>query len=796
MKEVDFMEKVIHKEYILEGICCGNCAAKIEKSIKALHGIVSADLDFITQTLCISFKIDADTTSIMGQIREIIKCNDANVVIREKMQLAEGKKEIYLQGLCCTVCAGKIESRIKKLNGVKYVSVDTISQKMTIETDNEHQLPGILRQASEIIQEVEPDIQISYTTDPLKNDNKKCCQKVFLKKSFLAAGTILYVINMSLQFTQAVSFSVFLISYLLIGGEVILRALRNISKGHIFDENFLMAIATIGAFAIGEYPEGVAVMLFYQIGEGFQRLAVSRSKKNIASLMNLRPDFVNLKINNSIQKVSPEEVAVGDSILVKPGERIPMDGRITNGISSLDLSALTGESLPRDVKSGDEVMSGAINKSGLLTVEVSKEFGESTVSKILSLVENASSKKAPTENFITTFARYYTPVVTVAAVVLAIIPPLIWAGESFNIWLYRALAFLVVSCPCALVISVPLTFFGGIGGASRNGVLVKGSNYLEGLNHIDTIIMDKTGTVTKGVFSVHSIIAQNGFSEQDILYYASCAEKYSNHPIAESIIRAFGKTIDTAQIVAHEDIAGYGVKASIDGKTVYLGNSKLMKMYAIPYRPVYDVTGITIYLAVDKKFAGSILIKDEIKPDSRKTIQGLKTLGVRKTVMLTGDTKASGEAIAKEIGMDAVYTELLPQQKVEIFEVLEKERQGNGKIVFVGDGVNDAPVLARADIGIAMGAMGSDAAIEAADIVLMTDEPFKIVSAIRIAKRTQAIVWQNIIFAVVIKIVLLIFAAVGMATMWEAVFGDVGVTVLAVLNAMRAVRTGSMMEMQ
>ena len=599
---------------------------------------------------------------------------------------------------------------------------------------------------------------------------------------------MLFITASIFDFAQPFDFIIFLASYLLVGGEVALRALKNISKGQVFDENFLMSVATIGAFAIGEYPEGVAVMLFYQVGEAFQRLAVNRSRKSISALMDIRPDFANLKTGSEIRKVSPEEVGIGDLILVKPGEKIPLDGRITEGSSALDTSALTGESLPRDVVPGDEVLSGSINKNGALIVEVSKEFGESTISRILDLVQNASSKKAPTENFITKFARYYTPIITFAALALAIIPPLVIPGALFGDWIYRALAFLVVSCPCALVISIPLSFFGGIGGASRNGILVKGSNYLEALNSIDTIVFDKTGTLTKGIFKVTSVAGAGGWPEQDLLAYAAHAESFSNHPIALSILKEYGQEIDPGRLTDQEELPGLGIRVKLDGKTVLAGNGKLLDAEHIAWVPA-DALGSIIYLAVDGIYIGYIVISDELKPDIKKAIHDLKKLGVNHLAMLTGDSKATGEAIAREIGLDTVYTELLPHQKVEQLEKLEKNKRGKGKLVFVGDGINDAPVLARADIGIAMGALGSDAAIEAADVVLMTDEPSKIVSAIGVARKTRSIVWQNIIFAMGVKIIVLILAAGGYATMWEAVFGDVGVTVIAILNAMRAMKT-------
>lgn len=562
-------------------------------------------------------------------------------------------------------------------------------------------------------------------------------------------------------------------------------------RGQVFDENFLMSVATIGAFAIGEFAEGVAVMLFYQIGEFFQGRAVNRSRKSIADLMDIRPDYANLKLENEVKKVSPQEVKINDYIVIKPGEKVPLDGVVVEGESMVDTSALTGESVPREVKKDNDVLGGFINKNGVLTVKVSKEFEESTVSKILELVENASSKKAPTENFITKFARYYTPIVVFAALGLAVIPPLVIQGATFAEWIYRALTFLVISCPCALVISIPLGFFGGIGGASKNGILIKGGNYLEALNSVDTVVFDKTGTLTKGVFKVTDINPSKDISKEELLEYAAFAESYSNHPIATSILNAYSKEIDKEKIENYEEIAGHGIKVNVKGKEVLAGNIKLMDLNKIQHKLVEDM-GTVIYVALDGNFAGSILISDEVKIDSKNAIKGLKDIGIKKTAMLTGDNKKVGVKIANELGLDEVYAELLPDQKVEKLEMLDKQKSEKGKLVFVGDGINDAPVLARADIGVAMGGLGSDAAIEAADVVLMTDEPMKLVNAIKIAKRTKKIVWQNIIFAFGVKAIVLLLGAGGHASMWEAVFADVGVALIAVLNAMRVLNVKDM----
>lgn len=576
----------------------------------------------------------------------------------------------------------------------------------------------------------------------------------------------------------------YILSYISAGGDVVLKAFKNILRGKVFDENFLMAIATLGAFLIGEYPEGIAVILFYQIGEYFQDYAVNQSRKSISDLMDIRPDYANVKRGNKVVKIDPDEVKIGDNIAIKAGERIPLDGKVIDGNSMVDTSALTGESLPRECSIGSDVLSGCINVNGVLTVQVSKEYEDSTVSKILDLVENASSKKSNSENFITKFARYYTPVVVIVAAIIAIIPPIVFDGAQFSDWAYRALTFLVILCPCALVISVPLSFFGGIGGASKLGILVKGSNYLELLSQAEVVVFDKTGTLTKGVFKVQEINPK-GMSKDDLLKLTTYAENYSNHPISISLKEAYGKKFDGSKFIESQEIAGHGVRSIIDGNVVYAGNYKLMDKIGVKYFKG-DIVGTVVHVAVNDKYAGYIVISDEIKPDSKEAIRRLKKYNVKRTVMLTGDAKRVGEKVANELAMDLVYTELLPGEKVEKVEDLIRSKSEKGKLAFVGDGINDAPVLARSDIGIAMGGLGSDAAIEAADVVIMTDEPSKIATAMKIAKRTLRIVRQNIIFALGVKLIVLILGASGVATMWEAVFADVGVSVIAILNAMRA----------
>ena len=577
----------------------------------------------------------------------------------------------------------------------------------------------------------------------------------------------------------------FIISYLIVGYDIILKALRNITRGKVFDENFLMTIATIGAFFIGEFPEAVAVMLFYQVGELFQSYAVDKSRKSVASLMDIRPDYANVYRNEEINKVNPNDVNIGEIILIKPGEKIPLDGIVVEGNSLLNTLALTGESMPKIVTEGDEVLSGCINNEGILKVKVTRKFGESTVSKILDLVENASSRKSKSENFISKFAKYYTPIVVIIAILLAFIPPLI-LDSNFKTWIYRALSFLVVSCPCALVISIPLSFFGGIGASSKIGVLVKGSNYLEALANTEIVVCDKTGTLTEGIFKVQKVNAID-YSKEDLLRYTSYAENYSNHPIALSIKEAYGKDINEKLVTKTKEIKGKGVIAKVDSKEVLVGNEKLMEEYNVDYKKSNSI-GTIIYIAIDKKYAGSIIISDKIKDDVYKAVKEFRENNVKKIVMLTGDREEISKNVSKELKLNNYYAELLPQDKVKKLETLMQEKSIDGKLVFIGDGINDAPVLALSDIGVAMGGLGSDAAIEAADIVIMTDEPSKLANAIKISKKTMQIVKENIVFAITVKILVLLLSAIGIATMWAAVFADVGVSVIAIINALRILR--------
>jgi len=599
------------------------------------------------------------------------------------------------------------------------------------------------------------------------------------------AGAVLFVAALFTDKGSMYELALFLAAYLLVGWEILYSAVRNIMRGSWFDENFLMSIATIGAFAIGEYPEGVAVMLFFRIGEFFQDMAVARSRHSITELMDIRPDYANLMVDGKSAKVDPNEVKIGDILIIKPGEKVPLDAIVLDGNSTLDTSALTGESTPREVSKADGIISGSINKTGVLTVKAIKTFEDSTVSKILELVQNASAKKAKTENFITKFARYYTPFVVFSAMALAFLPPLLIEGASLSEWFGRALVFLVVSCPCALVVSIPLSFFGGIGGASRSGILVKGAAYLESLKGVNTVVFDKTGTLTKGVFALSSITTANGLSEDELLRYAAYAEHYSNHPIAAGVKKSYKETIDESLINSHEELSGYGVKAVVDDKTILAGNAKLMQENNITFE-YSDEQESTVYVAVNRVFAGHLSIADELKDDSKKAIENLKAIGIDNIIMLTGDNEKTAKSIAQKLGINRLYAGLLPHQKVEKLETIM--RTAKGKTIFVGDGINDAPSLARADIGIAMGGVGSDAAIEAADVVIMTDEISKVATAVKIARKTNAVVWQNIFFALGVKALIMIMGAYGTATLWEAVFADVGVALIAVLNATRALR--------
>ena len=786
-------EPAVTKVYLLKGLDCPNCSAKIEKEVGELDGVTSSTVNLMNQTLTVQAGTSV-ATSLLDTVTTIVHSHEPDVEVSEKTEPAVTK--VYLlKGLDCPNCSAKIEKEVGELDGVTSSTVNLMNQTLTVQAGTSV-AASLLDTVTMIVHSHEPDVEVSEkqleATAPVKKDEKAAVYNDEDKKRTirLAVGAVVYAIGMALtvfaKLPTLAELAFLIVAYVILGWDVVWQAVKNITRGQVFDEHFLMSVSTIGAFAIGEYPEAVAVMLFYQVGEFFQSLAVKRSRKSISDLMDIRPDSATVKRNGVLQVVSPESVAVGEIIVVKPGEKIPLDGIVVDGESMLDTKALTGESVPRSIRKGDEALSGCINQSGLLTLKVTKSFGESTVSKITDLVENASARKAPTENFITTFARYYTPVVVGMAAVLAIIPPLVLGG-GWSEWLRRGFVFLIVSCPCALVISIPLTFFGGIGAASKRGVLVKGSNYLEALNKVSVVVFDKTGTLTKGVFEVANIIPAAGYQKEQVLEYAAQAESYSNHPIAKSILATYGKPIDQKQFSDFEEISGHGISVMVQGKKVLAGNSKLMESEKIAYAAC-DAAGTKFYVAADGSYVGCILIADEVKPDSKCAIAELKKIGVEKTVMLTGDDERIGKSVADELGLDAYYAQLLPDQKVEKLEMLDKQKRQGSKLAFVGDGINDAPVLARADVGIAMGGLGSDAAIEAADVVLMTDEPSKLVEAIDVAKATKRIVMQNIVIALGIKSVFLVLGALGMAGMWEAVFGDVGVTIIAVLNAMRILK--------
>lgn len=777
------------KKYNLENLGCANCAAKIETEIKKLEYVKNVSVNFATKEMKVEFAKLENYEMYESEMINIINKIESDVIVTEVQKSHSLKKVINLVGLSCSSCATKIENEVKQIEGVSSAFIDFASSKILIEVSDRKVYRDIFDKVTSIVKELEPDVEVVDEKRKKELDSEASKVKWYKKQSYrIISASILFFTALFMNLNSSVETSMFIMSYLLAGETVIKKALRNIVKGQMFDENFLVFIATIGAFAINEAPEGVAVMLFFQVGEYMQARAVNHSRKSISALMDIRPDFANLKLQNGITKVTPEEVLIGDEIIVKPGERVPLDGIVIDGGSMVDTSALTGESVPRSVKVDDEVLSGFINTSGVITVRVTKDFGESTVSKILDLVQNATSKKAPTENFITKFSKYYTPFVVFTAMGLAILPPLLIDGAIFSEWLYRALVFLVISCPCALVVSIPLGFFGGIGGASKNGVLVKGSNYLEALNNIDTVVFDKTGTLTKGVFKVTSVVTNGNISVEKLIEHAAYAESFSNHPIAVSILKEYGKKIDENFISDFEEISGHGIKVKVNNDLILAGNSKLMNKENIRFKSINDY-GTIVHLAVNGKYAGYIIIADEVKEDSSKAIKELKKVGIQKTVMLTGDNKKVANSIGEKLGLDQVFSELLPHQKVEKLELLFDNKKTKGKLLFVGDGINDAPVLARADVGVAMGGLGSDAAIEAADIVIMTDEPSKLVDGIKIAKRTRSIVWQNIIFALGVKAFFLLLGAFGIATLWEAVFADVGVTVLAVLNSMRVMKT-------
>lgn len=725
----------------LSGLDCANCANKIEDRVNRLELVEEANLNFSTSQLTVLIKESALKTDVITEIKRIVKQLEPHVVVEERVSTQVVKKS--------TCCGGSCSSHTESHHG---------------QAGHSHE----------------------HSHKTLDNESSSKVFSFIKENAWLLLGVIIFLAIHTFKPVGILEVVLYGVSYLLIGGKVLLTAFRNIARGEIFDENFLMMVATVGAFAIGEYPEAIAVMLFYEIGELFQSYAVNRSRKSISSLLDIRADHANLVTESGTKEVAPEAVSIDDLIVIKPGERVPLDGKIIEGECYLDTSALTGESIPRLVSVGEEILAGCINTNALVKVRVTKVAGESTVARILELVENASSKKAQTEKFITKFARVYTPIVVLLAVLIAIIPPFVFQA-NFSTWLYRALSFLVVSCPCALVVSIPLGFFAALGGASKQGVLVKGGNYLEALNHVETVVFDKTGTLTKGIFKVTQIKPVT-MNEAEFIELAAYAESQSTHPIAKSIVDAYTQVIDPTVLSKYEEIAGHGVKVFVGDKEVLIGNAKLMQRANIGTANV-DAVGTIIHMAVDQIYVGYMVTADEIKENSKAAIAKLKQLGVSKVVMLTGDHEGVAKKVAAELGVDEVYAGLLPHQKVEHVEEILAHKTKDKNVVFVGDGMNDAPVLARADIGVAMGGIGSDAAIEAADVVLMEDDPMALVKAINKAKQTSTILYQNIIFALGVKILVMILVACGLATMWAAVFADVGVTILAVMNSTRALKS-------
>lgn len=755
---------------ILSGLTCANCANKIETKVNNMNGVKEATLNFTTSTLIIELNGERHDDDIILEAKSIINKLEPGVKVFNKNESNIIPKEVNK----CTSDTCSIENKNEKENHTH---------------DKSHSHSNFRGESHEHSSEKPHEHSHEHSHDHSHGHSHDHShgEAVSLKENMrLIIGAIVYAIALISTEGSILSVVLFALSYVLVGGEVVLTAIKNILRGEVFDENFLMTVATLGAFFVGEFPEGVAVMLFYQIGEVFQSYAVNRSRKSITSLMNIRADYANVLKDGKEEKVNPETVNIDDVIIIKPGERVPLDGIVLDGTSFVDTSALTGESVPREVSTGEDILAGFINTNGVLKVKVTKNFKESTVSRILELVENASNKKAPTEKFITRFARIYTPIVVFSALALAIIPPLVIKDASFYDWIYRALIFLVVSCPCALVVSIPLGLFAGIGGASRKGILVKGGNYLEALKDVNTVVFDKTGTLTKGVFKVTEINNVD-IAKEELIKIAAISESLSNHPIAQSIIKEYGKEIDSNELSDYEEISGHGIKVTINNSQVLIGNYKLMEKFEIKYNNINSI-GTIVHVAINNKYKGNIVISDEIKEGSKSAIEGLKAIGVSQTVMLTGDNKSVGEKVASLVGVDKVFAELLPGDKVEKVEDLIKNNSTEGKVIFVGDGINDAPVLARADIGVAMGGIGSDAAIEAADVVLMKDDPEALVTAIKVARKTNKILWQNIIFSLGVKVLVLLLGAFGIANMWEAVFADVGVTVIAVINSTRCLK--------
>lgn len=762
---------------VLSGLDCANCAGKIERRVNELEEVKEASLNFTTATLSIEVKDDNEKENIINKAKDIIKKLEPNVKVYEKSRSTPKVNNANSCNCSDDSCNGGNRSKNNGQSSHDKVKNDSHSNNLHIHKDGEEH--KYAHAGHNHNHEEHGNEHGGHNHDHSKGVN-------FKETLPLIIGVLVYIVALLLEKGSTLSIILFGVSYILIGGEVVITAVKNILRGEVFDENFLMTVATLGAFFVGEYPEGVAVMLFYEIGELFQSYAVNKSRKSITALMDIRAEYANLILDGKETKVDPNTVNIGDIIIIKPGEKVPLDGTIIEGETFVDTSALTGESVPRRIVKGEEILAGCINTNGVIKVKVEKAFEDSTVSRILELVENASSKKAPTEKFITKFARVYTPIVVFLALALAIIPPLVIKDAVFYDWLYRALIFLVVSCPCALVVSIPLGLFAGIGGASKKGILVKGGNYLEALKDTDTVVFDKTGTLTKGIFKVTEVNEVN-IEKDKLIEIAAIAESLSNHPIAKSIIKEYGKEVDSTEIKEYKEISGMGIQGIINNSKVLVGNYKLMESNNIQYNKV-DTIGTVVHIAINEEYKGNIVIADEIKEGTIEAIRELKNLGVSKVVMLTGDNKAVAEKVGNIIGIDKVYSELLPEDKVNQVEEIINGKTGKGKVIFVGDGINDAPVLARADIGVAMGGIGSDAAIEAADLVLMKDDPLSLATAIRIARKTSKILWQNIIFSLGIKILVLILGALGIANMWGAVFADVGVTVIAIINSSRCLK--------
>lgn len=760
------------KKYYIEGLDCANCAEKIEKAVSSIQGVNDVQVNFMTQQLI----IDVSQEKVMEKVIACIKTIEPNMKLYEISN--DETLTFYIEGLDCANCAQKIETYIKQMKYVIDASLQFASGVLRVNCEHKNK-QAIISHILEVVPTLEQGINIY--CEKQQEEPSKYAIFAFHRQWKVYIGCLLFVIGC---ITNTTYLSV--IAYLLAGSNVLYSAARNIYRKEVFDENFLMSIATLGAFYLGEYQEAVAVMLFYEIGEMFQSYAVQRSRASISSLMDLRSDVVHVVVGNDIVEYRPEDVEKGMNIIVKPGERIPLDGCIIEGVSSIDTAALTGESLPLEVKQEDHVLAGCINLQGILKLKVERVYAQSEVARILELVEQASSKKAPLEKFISRFARIYTPIVVLCAVLLSIIPVLLFENVSFHMMLESALTCLVVSCPCALVVSIPLGLFAGIGSASKKGILVKGGSYLEALQNVDTIVFDKTGTLTKGVFEVsHIKVCQS--SKEEVLRYAAYAEVHSTHPIALSIQKAYSQVIDTTKIQSYQEQSGFGIQATIDYKNILVGNAKLMKEHQIAYMEAQEI-GTIVHVACDQQYLGYICLRDELKESSERTVKTLRSYGVKQMVMLTGDRKEVGEYVANRLKLDIVYTQLLPKDKLKHVEMLLQKEATNRKLMYVGDGMNDAPVLARADIGVAMGGIGSDAAVEAADIVLMKDDPSALIDAIQIAKNTMCILKQNIIFSLIVKICIMILAVVGIANMWMGVFADVGVTILAVLNAMRLLR--------